>query len=215
MTAEARRAANEEVLRAHGFPVNPHLPMIEDGDDVALRTEDEVWRRLVALWGVVGAAMLRQNTFFKEYFASDERRAMLSNDEAAFLYNDTPAEEDIIRFSWRLEGLMFLAWCAGLVEDLGLPANPSSAEAILPLYPHDLADANMLRNAIRLRSKTEILDQADLLYRLHWAVRDAQLNGGEPPAGINPGVVLEWHHAANWMIRDGDEDDWDAVSTDT
>lgn len=215
MTAEARRTANEALLRDYGIPVNPHLPMIEDGEDVTLRTEDEVWRRLVALWGVVGAAMLRQNTFFKQYFAGEERRAMLSNDEAAFLFNDTPAEEDIIRFSWRLEGMMCLAWCAGLADKPLLPAEPSSAESILPLYPHDLADATMLRDAIRLRSKTEILDQADLLYRLHWAVRDAQLNGHEQPPGINPGVVLEWHHALNWMIRADNEDDWDAVSTDT
>ena len=223
MTAEARKTANEGVLRERGIAVNPQLPMIEDDDQVTLRTEDEVWRRLVALWGVVGTAMLRKNAFFKEYFGAEARRSMLSNDEAAFLFNDAPAEEDLIRFSWRLEGLVFLAWCAGLVDELGdelengagLPVAPSSAEAILPLYPHDLADATTLRAALRLRGKAEILDRADLLYRLHWAVRDAQLNGGEPPAGINPGVVLEWHHAANWMIRDGDEDDWDAVSTDT
>lgn len=215
MTAEGRRAVNEALLRDYGVPVNPHLPMIEDGEDVTLRSEDEVWRRLVALWGVVGAATLRQNTFFKQYFAGEERRAMLSNDEAAFLFNDAPAEEDIIRFSWRLEAMMCLAWCAGLADKPLLPSAPSSAESILPLYPHDLADAGMLRDAIRLRSKADILDQADLLYRLHWAVRDAQLNGHEQPPGINPGVVLEWHHALNWMIRADQEDDWDAVSTDT
>ena len=215
MTAEARKAVNEDLLRERGIALNPQLPMIDDDEDVTLRSEEDVWRRLVALWGVVSTAMLRQNTFFKEYFTVEERRSMLSNDEAAFLFDDTPAEEDIIRFSWRLEGLVFLAWCAGLVDELGLPVAPSSAEAILPLYPHDLAEASTLRAAIRLRNKAEILDQADLLYRLHWAVRDAKLNGGEAPAGINPGVVLEWHHAANWMIRDGDQDDWDAVSTDT
>lgn len=218
MTAEARKAVNEAVLQELGIGVNPQLPMLDDDDEVTLRTEEQVWRRLVALWGVVSTAMLRQNSFFKEYFGSEERRSMLSNDEAAFLFNDTPAEEDIIRFSWRLEGLVFLAWCAGLVDELGnggLPVAPSSAEAILPLYPHDLAEASTLRAAIRLRGKAEILERADLLYRLHWAVRDAKLNGAEPPPGTNPGMVLEWHHAVNWMIRDGEQDDWDAVSTDT
>ncbi|SFC60853.1 DUF4272 domain-containing protein [Massilia yuzhufengensis] len=214
MTAEERRAASEALLRDYAIPINPNLPSIDDGD-VTLRSEDALWCRLVALWGVVGAAMLRRNDFFKEYFAADERRAMLSDDEAAFLFNDAPPEEDRIRFSWRLEALMFLAWCAGLVEDSGLPVKPSSAEAILPLYPHDLGDAAMLRDAIRLRSKDEILDQADLLYRLHWAVRDAQLNRREPPPGINPGMVLEWHHAVNWMTGYDGEDDWDAVPTDT
>ena len=215
MTPEARRAATEELLQKHGIPINPHLPMIEDGDNVVLRSEEELWGRLVALWGVVGAAMLRRNAFFKEYFSPPERRALLSQDEAAFLFDDAPPEEDRIRFSWRLEAMMFLAWCAGLVDDPGMPSAQSSAEAILPLYPHDLGEATMLREALRLRSKEAILDKADLLYRLHWAVRDAHLNRREPPPGLNPGVVLEWHHAVNWMIRYGGEDDWDAVGTDT
>lgn len=215
MTAEARRAASEVLLRERGIPVNPQLPMIESEDDVVLRSEDALWRRLVALWGVVGTATLRQNAYFKEYFSVGERRAWLSEDEAAFIFADAPAEADVIRFSWRLEAMVFLAWCAGLVEALPLPEQASSAEAILPLYPHDLGDAGMLRQALRLRGKSEILGWADLLYRLHWAVRDARLHDREPPSGIHPGMVLEWHHAVNWMICYGDEDDWDAVSTDT
>lgn len=215
MTPEARRAANEALLREHGIPVNPHLPMIEDEDAVTLRSEDELWRRLVALWGVVGTAMLRENDYFKEYFSVGERRSWLSGDEATFLFADAPSEEDRIRFSWRLEAMLLLAWCGGLVETLPMPEHPSSVDAVLPLYPHDLGDATMLRQALRLRSKAEILDWSDRLYRLHWAVRDAQLNGREPPSGINPGMVLEWHHAANWMTRYGNEDDWDAVGTDT
>lgn len=215
MTPEERRAANEDLLRERGIPVNPHLPLIEGENDVALRSEDDLWRRLVALWGVVGTAMLRENSYFKEYFSVGERRTWLSADEAAFVFADAPSEEDRIRFSWRLEAMLFLAWCGGLVDALPMPEQPSSVESVLPLYPHDLADAAMLRQALHPRSKAEILDWADRLYRLHWAVRDAQLNGREPPPGINPGMVLEWHHAANWMICYGGEDDWDAVSTDT
>lgn len=215
MTPEARRAENEALLREHGIPVNPHLPMIEAEDGITLRSEEALWRRLLALWGVAGTAMLRKNDYFKEYFSVGERRSWLSHDEAAFLFQDAPSEEDRIRFSWRLEAMLFLAWCGGLIDALPLPQHPSSVESVLPLYPHDLGDATMLRQALRMRSKPDILDWADRLYRLHWAVRDAQLNGREPPAGINPGMVLEWHHAANWMIAYENEDDWDAVGTDT
>lgn len=215
MTPEARRTANEDLLRERGIPVNPHLPMIEGEDAITLRSEDELWRRLVALWGVVGTAMLRENDYFKDYFSVGERRGWLSRDEAAFLFDDARSEGDIVRFTWRLEAMVFLAWCGGLVDVLPLPEHPSSLESVLPLYPHDLGEATMLRAALRLRSKAEILDWSDRLYRLHWAVRDAQLNGREPPPGINPGMVLEWHHAANWMTRYDNEEDWDAVGTDT
>ncbi|RZA36178.1 MAG: DUF4272 domain-containing protein [Lysobacteraceae bacterium] len=215
MTPEARKANSEALLRERGIAVNPQLPMIDSEDAVVLRSEDALWRRLVALWGVVGTATLGKNAYFREYFSVGERRDWLSNDEAAFIFTDTPPEDDVIRFTWRLEAMVFLAWCGALVESLPLPEQASGADAILPLYPHDLGDATMLRQALRLRSKAEILDWADLAYRLHWAVRDAQLNGRELPAGLNPGMVLEWHHAANWMIGYGDEDDWDAVSTET
>lgn len=215
MTPEARRAANEALLRERGIPINPHLPMIEAEDKVRLRSEDELWRRLVALWGVVGAATLRNNDYFKQYFSVGERRDWLSRDEAAFLFDDAPSEDDIIRFSWRLEAMVFLAWCGGLVDELPFPEHASSIEGVLPLYPHDLGEAGMLREALRLRGKNDILDWSDLLYRLHWAVRDARLNGRAPPSGIDPGVVLEWQHAANWMTRYEDEDDWDAVPTDS
>jgi hypothetical protein len=215
MTPEARRAATEALLEQHGIPINPELPMIKGGSDVTLRSEEALWHRLVALWGVVGAATLHQNAFLKTYFLAGERRAWLSRDEAAFLFNDTPDEGDAIRFSWRLEALYFLGWCAGLVEDIGLPVHASKVDAILPLFPHDDADATMLRAAMRVRAKDEILDWADRLYRMHWAVRDAHQHGREPPAGLNPGVVLEWHHAVNWMTGYGGEDDWDSVGTDT
>lgn len=215
MTPEDRRTASEALLREHGIRINPYLPMIESEDEASLRSEDEVWRRLLALWGVAGTAMLRENAYFKEYFSVGERRNWLSKDEAAFLFNDTPAEHDVIRFSWRLEALVFLAWCAGLVDALPLPAHESSARAFLPLFPEDMEDADRLRQAIRLRSKAEILDWSDRLYRLHWAVRDAGLNGHAPPPGIDAGMVLEWHHAANWMTCYDDSADWDSVTTDT
>ena len=215
MTPEERRAATEALLRAHGIRVNPYLPMIESEDDVSLRTEDECWRRLVALWGVVGTAMLRDSDYFQEYFSVGERRSWLSQDEASFLFQESPAEAEVKQFSWRLEALVFLAWCAGLVDELALPAQESSARDVLPLFPDDLEDADRLRQAIRLRSKAEILDWSDRLYRLHWAVRDAELNKHEAPPGIDPGVVMEWHHAANWMTCYDDAEDWDSVTTDT
>lgn len=71
------------------------------------------------------------------------------------------------------------------------------------------------KSACHLRPKAEILARADLLYRLHWAVRNAQYPQTAPPVGVNGGVVQEWHRAVNWVIRYNDEDNWDHVGTDT
>jgi len=65
-----------------------------------------------------------------------------------------------------------------------------------------------------LRPAGELLDAADLIYRYHWATREAELRGREPPAGLDPGVVMERHYALNWLIGYLGLD-WDEVSTDT
>jgi hypothetical protein len=63
-----------------------------------------------------------------------------------------------------------------------------------------------------LRPIADILDQADLIYRYHWPVRDAQLKGQQIPAALNPDVTEERHYTLNWLIL---EEAWDDVSTDT
>ncbi|MEW6350880.1 MAG: DUF4272 domain-containing protein [Thermodesulfobacteriota bacterium] len=87
-----------------------------------------------------------------------------------------------------------------------------------------VADANSIRMAVRegtilerfpdihespwpwirnltLRSKSEILDASDLIYRLHWATRQAQVHGDPTPPGVHAEVVEEWHHAVNWLTN--------------
>ena len=64
-----------------------------------------------------------------------------------------------------------------------------------------------------LRPIADILDQADLIYRYHWAVTNARMKGQQIPAGLDAGVTQERHYALNWLI--GTEQAWDDVTTDT
>ena len=65
-----------------------------------------------------------------------------------------------------------------------------------------------------LRPMDEILDQADLIYRYHWAAKDRGHEERDPPAGLDRSVVRERHYALNWLIGYCDQP-WDEVSTDT
>ena len=215
MSPEARKAMSESKLRTLGVPVNDHLPTIESEDDVELRSPEDVLRRLVALWAVVGKALRGSKSRFADYVVTHEMQPWLSSVERSFLLSEQFTKRDGIHFSWQLEALYFLAWCAGLLDCGDVPSDESSVESILDLFPKELELPENLRAAIRVRGKSEILDRADLLYRLHWAVRDAQLTGSVGLKGINGGVVQEWHRAANWMIRYDGENDWDQVGTDT
>lgn len=66
----------------------------------------------------------------------------------------------------------------------------------------------------KLRPLAELLDQTDRIYRYHWAVVNARVSGTAPPAGLEPGVVLERHYALNWIIGYM-EQEWDEITTDT
>lgn len=65
-----------------------------------------------------------------------------------------------------------------------------------------------------LRPIADILDQADLIYRYHWAVRNARMKGQQVQADLDPGVTKERHYALNWLIG-YNEQAWDHVTTDT
>ncbi len=70
-----------------------------------------------------------------------------------------------------------------------------------------------LKNA-SLRAQGEILDAADLVCRYHWAIVNARVNDREPPSGLDSSVVIERHHALNWLMGYMNQE-WDDVSTDT
>ena len=63
----------------------------------------------------------------------------------------------------------------------------------------------------QLRPFEELYAQADLHYRLHWAARQARLDGTEFPV---PEMTVEMRRRAlDWII--GVPEDWDDISTDT
>jgi len=116
------------------------------------------------------------------------------------------------QFSWRGECVWVLLWSLGYVDELDRPEKECDAEKIADLFEKHPKDA-FLKDA-KLRPLGEILDQADLIYRYHWAVVDSRVKGNEAPAKLNADVVAERHYVLNWLIGYLDQE-WDAVSTDT
>jgi hypothetical protein len=215
MSPEQRKARSEARIRALGLEVNDHLPLIESDDEVALRTAEEVLRRLVALWATLGAVFVPENSFFREYMSEGERETWLSDRERRFLLGTDRDEREALQLGWKLECLYFLSWSAGLIPAIDIPRAESSVSEIMHLFPTDLAHPSALESSIQLRPKEEVLDWSDLLYRLHWSVRDARLRKGAEVRQVCAGAVQEWHLAVNWLTRYEDEDNWDHVGTDT
>ena len=105
-----------------------------------------------------------------------------------------------------------LLWALGIYPDIGRPDTITD----VPLLAATLRDLGPegLRAKARLRPQSQLLDATDLMYRYHWAVVQARLDGLPVPSGLDPGVVYERHYALNWLIGYMDQA-WDDISTDT
>jgi hypothetical protein len=207
-----RKQRSAAQLRAEGIPVLETLPCIEDESEIKRRSEDEVMDRAIALMAVAGKGERAPVSLLARFIDDFGVRSKLTPLERAFIESDAPAEKDYVQFSWRYEALRVLFWSLQL---LPLPRRPET-----PIDPAEIGriffsgTERTLRQRIRLRSAAEVLDRADLLYRYHWAVRNARLRNRPLPEGIHPGVLLEWDHAARWLIGYQDQE-WDKISCDT
>jgi len=179
---------------------------------VQIRDAKDVARRVIILYAV-GSVVFeggREESikFLKEAGLWD----YVSPSEVAFLENQKPSEQETADVIWRMEALWMLLWAMGKVKELDLPTKPCDLDMIHELVPKRAEVAQYI-NSATLKTKSEILDHTDMIYRIHWAVRDAQLNKKPIPAGLDADVVVERHYALNWLVFYAD--DWDDITTDT
>lgn len=214
--ALARRTRTGKRLASLRVPTVKSLPPVVSEAEVDLRSVADVVARARALFVV---AVRGESVATGEPLSPAQLRAKLgaapfealTPNERAFLDDEAPDEQAVTNATWRYEALNVLLWALGRIDDLPVPKGLCDVPAVA--RQASSKDEQAWSRA-RLRPTGELLDALDLHYRLHWAVTDARVNGKEAPAGLEPGVVLERHHALNWLVRDGDAD-WDDVQTAT
>lgn len=210
-----RKAESEKLLEQYNVKINRSLPYIEAEQETTIRTAKEIAQRVTVL---AVTNLVAFNTidaeeaieYFKEYNIWD----YLTPGEKAFL--DNPTAERKNHETWKCEDIWVLLWVVKKVDKLGWPDELCNLSNIPPVnYPvAQNKDPNQFINSITdVRSKDEILDAADLYYRLDWACVDARINKKEIRE-VHPGVVYERHYALNWLINYMDQD-WDNISCDT
>jgi hypothetical protein len=211
---QARRAQSEAYCRAHGVPYykNPTAMLTDSEAETTLRTQDQVVDRALSIC-FIG---LKSEGMSSEQLAEIDKAytisAKLTPDERAYVTASHPTEQQRTDANWRYEGLHVLLWALGYVPALAYPDRMCEVAPDVKII-HDLSEAQFRARA-KLRSKKEILDQADLILRLDWACTEARLKKQTAPGELNSDVVVERHHALNWLIEYGGQE-WDDVSTDT
>ncbi|MCH2043785.1 MAG: DUF4272 domain-containing protein [Saprospiraceae bacterium] len=207
-----RKKASEKLLAYQGIQINYNLPCIEDDHEVLLRKKREIEDRALALWYVAlkGDGVEEEILYplRKEY----NLYTKFSPKELLFAHADAYTPQTSLNFTWRYEALWVMLWALGYVEELAYPSNVCDVDKVVSII-YTKTETHF-REETHLISKEEILDEADLIYRYHWACVEARIKGEEIPCGLDAAVVYERHYALNWLIRYGNQD-WDNITTDT
>lgn len=207
----ARKTRSEEVLAKTGVRINTWLPVLEDESQAVVPTAETVADRLLALTLVAAKGEGLDQSIIQEIVEGKDARRRFSPNETAFIDDMEPSQHDMIQFIWRYEAAWVMLWALKLVDE---PLSAATAICDVPKLCEIVRDEpDLTKNGVRPVS--EILDEADLIYRRHWATRQSSLDGVPPGGDLEPGVVMERHYALNWLIGTYGDCGWDEVGTDT
>jgi len=206
-----RRSKNNKLIKDMGLPVFENLPVVEDEKTVKLRTPHDVAASCLAttICAVKADTQDQQliDDLVKQYAAS----SYFSPDEKRYIDNPSAPRQDQINMTWQYECAHVFLWALQARGELAAPDKvcpvAEDLQAIKKIDP-----AGFVSKA-RLRPTAEILDMADLYYRLDWAAVDMRVKGRKSEK-IDEQIIRERHRALNWLIRYMNQD-WDDVKTDT
>ncbi|MEM9414252.1 MAG: DUF4272 domain-containing protein [Planctomycetota bacterium] len=208
-----RKARSIEIVKDLDLPYIEHLPVVEDAAQVDPRDAQEVAQRCIALLMCAVKGELRgvDDAFIPDLVEEWSAAPYFSPNESDFMADSDPTPQEYLDNSWGYECVHVLLWALGHLDELQPPNTICDVPTEVALVRELGADA-FVENA-SLRDIDEILDAADLYYRLHWAAIELRLNGETSPH-VDEGIIRERHRALNWLIRYMDAE-WDDVTTDT
>ena len=220
-----RKEQSGAILQTHQIKINPHLP--ELGETQIKAPEILLRRALTALLTAqiaIDAAednnVLASALFFQGILRRFGLEQELTPDEAKFFALTDPAAEpvpqrDAVQMTWRIEMCMPLFWACGLIPgELNYPDTPADCMELIRTI-NACKDFDALMQLVSMRPANEILDHADLIYRMDWACVDAHIKNEPVSGGLSFDIVAERHRGFNWMISAYDAENWDDVKAHT
>lgn len=212
MAAQQRKDQTEIIiLKENNIPINQYLPLIEEESEAVIRPAADIAKRILILAYLNTTIDNRDDREdIIAYLKTEKLWGHVSQREQKLFTKDILSEKETISISWTIECLYVMLWTINKIDDLGLPKEEASGT--VNLIPGYMESSEEFINGAVIRDTTEILDASDLIYRIHWAVRQSGIDDIEVP-NINQDVVPEWHRAINWITFY--EDNWDHITTDT
>lgn len=204
-----RKQRSEAKLKANGVPVHPRLVYEESESAFRFQTAQDVAKRALALYNLLGVIFYEKPEEIVDWVKNEGLWSTLSPKEREIFeipVSDLDEGEKVWklramqshRITWRTEALWALLWAMGEIEGLEWPTGQCDASWIGHIMP-SLGDPTepFIQNA-QLRPVSEILDEADLVYRLMWAIQE---EGEKIPEDIETFTVYERFVALEWLTH--------------
>lgn len=212
MTALERKHRSESILKSLNIPFIDHLPKIEEEKDAKVRKPQEIAIRILILANLCLVAEDENTRLEVITFLKREKLWSSVSKFEKELFRKKLTKKEKNNIAWRSEAIWMLLWAIYKVETLELPDRETHIDEIMERIPPFMESTKEFIETSAVRPITEILDIADLTYRLHWTTKHTQLNSLDK-LNLNPSIVYERHYAINWITFY--DDNWDDISTDT
>lgn len=206
-----RKIQSIAFCEANKIPVMEGLPSIESERETKIRTKNEIIERALAL-AYLGVKSEGTDKASLDKFIEKYKITNFTKKEKEYVLSDSPTEQQTTDANWRYESLHVLLWSLGYIDSLSYPDKVCNVADDIKIIALKTKDEFI--NQAKVRSKKEILDQADLIYRIDWACTNSRVKGEDMPAQLDGSIVYERHYSLNWLINHMNAD-WDNISTDT
>lgn len=211
ITAKQLKTETEAILKARGYPINLHLPQIEELAELSIASSLDVRRRCLVLSAVCarayGAPYELVAPWIEKYGLKEHSTAA----EMRLLASRKPTEDEKAPFWPQPDALWEFAWILKMMPPVD-HFRPCSNQ-LVHMFPKPGEDVASFLASAEIQEAESLFREADRVYRIHWAVREVALKGRTSPTGQSENVTRHRLQAINWTTRSGV--DWDHVDVST
>lgn len=213
MSALKSKTQTEILLASLGIPFYDRVSLIEKEQESEIRSAQDIAQRILILTYLIYISNVEEDRLeIIEFLKKENLWDSVTGNERKLFLKKKLTEKEKINISWRSEGIWVLLFTINKTEKLELPQQEIEMDAIFNQIPDFMTETEAFVKSAVIRSPNEILDLWDLIYRIHWAVRNVELNN-LAPLDVDPSIVIERHYATNWVTNSSSN--WDDITTDT
>jgi len=199
---------NISLLKEKNIPFIENMKAIPFNSCTDLRSKEEIINRMLADYAVATCALYalagkadKLGSILNQMNNKLGIIKALTEEDFRFLMAmeaQKVSKQSLQDASWAFEECAMLMWVLGIIDKPGSDKECNVVQ--LDKFFVNNKNYDDLLSKCNLKSKEEILEQADLLFRYHWACRETRMRGIQLPQ-LNEMIVQEQRRALEWVLN--------------